>query len=104
MPLTKYSIFLDVVQNVYFEEVAAALSCTRARQALPLPLDNSANAVATNHRILLARFGHFLPSVSALLEYLVRDSTQDSMSQLCPALCVFKHQCIVLLFLPCSAS
>lgn len=52
MPLTKYSIFLDVVQNVYFEEVAAALSCTRARQALPLPLDNSANAVATNHRIL----------------------------------------------------
>lgn len=87
MPLTKYSILLDVVQNVYFEEVAAALSCTRARQALPLTLDNSGNAVVKNHRILLAQFGHFRPNVAALLECLVRDSTQDSITHLSSSLC-----------------
>lgn len=87
MPLTKYSILLDVVQNVYFEEVAAALSCTRARQALPLTLDNSGNAVVKNHRIRLAQFGHFLPNVAALLECLVRDSTQDSITHLSNSPC-----------------
>jgi len=95
----RYSILLDVVQNVWFVAGCCIILLTKVRQALPPALMNSAYVVAKNVGSSVNGLGICIPNVSALLEYLLRHAQHNAIQAL---VSVFSSTDVLYSF-PCHA-